>query len=285
MIGAVVALASLFPLGPIPVAPVALPPAVSEPATAAVSVAALDVAVLDRDSDAVLVEKRADEQVAIGSITKLMTALVVLDSGVALDDRVIVSVAAAATPGSRMGAVAGDELSVRDLLQGLLIPSGNDAAVALAERVGVDAGVSGFVARMNETAATLGLAHTHFANPTGLDQDGNYSSAHDLTQLMDYALTAHGDLLLDLFSKKSGSVEVLNKPGQTRSFEATDELVGTRADILGGKTGHTDAAGYCFLGVARRDGHEVITVVLHARDRFAETAQLVDWTYTNYHWN
>lgn len=235
---------------------------------------------LDRDSDAVLFEKNKDKRAAIGSTTKMMTAIVVLESGALLNEVVNVSDEAAHTEGSTMGTKPGDQLSLKDMLYGLLIPSGNDAAVALAQHVSRGR-TDQFVDLMNEKARVLGLHNTRFANPTGLDQEGNYSSVYDLAQLMDYALD--NPFFIDAFSLKEYTAYVLNKP-ETRVFTATDKLVGTRPDIIGGKTGFTYQAGYCFIGVSQRDGHKLITVVLNAKDRFKETEQIVDWIFEQYQW-
>jgi serine-type D-Ala-D-Ala carboxypeptidase (penicillin-binding protein 5/6) len=241
------------------------------PATSAVA--------LDRNSDKILFQKDAHAKVSIASTTKMMTALVVLESGMSGDERVIVSRHAALTEGSSMRIQEGDELTVKDLLYGLLIASGNDAGVALAEHVG--GSVEGFAELMNAKARSLNLHNSHFSNPTGLDQEGNYSSAYDLAQLTDYVLSH--DLYREAFTMHEYTAYVLNKE-ETRKVVSTNRLLGVRGDIIGGKTGYTHEAGRCFIAIAERDGRDIITVVLNAQDRFQETELLVDWIYATYTW-
>lgn len=273
--------AQQIPVGPVATIPERINRGQDQGQATPLTLAAASAIALDRDSNAVLFEKNKDTHAAIGSTTKMMTAIVVLESGVRLDEVVTVSDAAAHTGGSTMGAQSGDQFTVKDLLYGLLIPSGNDAATALAEYT-TSGHVDQFVALMNKKARELGLHHTHFANPTGLDQDGNYSSVYDLAQLMDYAL--NNPFFLKAFSVQEYQAYVLNKP-ETRSFKATDKLIGTRPDIIGGKTGFTYQAGYCFIGVSQRNNHQLITVVLNAKDRFGETEQIIDWVFDHYKWS
>jgi len=220
-------------------------------------------------------ERRADDERAMASITKIMTALVVLE-GAELDEMVTVSAEAAAVGESEAGLKAGQQVSVRSLLEALLVHSANDAAMALAEHVAGD--VPAFVALMNEKAASLGLRDTAFKNPHGLDERGHYTSARDLATLARVAMD-------DPFFAETAAAPAIRFPragGGTTRFENTNPLIGSYEGATGVKTGWTDAAGYCLVASAERNGTELTAVVLgtpsvEARRRDAEA--LLNWGF------
>lgn len=237
----------------------------------------LNILAVDLETQAILYEKNSMTRVPIASLTKLMTAALVLEEN---DPSAIVTVSsnAASATGSRMGLYSGEQISVRNLLYGLLIESGNDAALALAE---YNAGSEkAFIEKMNAMADKLGLDDTHYKNANGLDVSGAYSSARDLA-----ALTTH-------LLKDDSIREIVNQSKVTVSSETGDqhELVNTNIllgqdGIKGFKTGTTPLAGECLIALAESpDGHEILSVVLGSNSRFVDTKILVDWIYRAYVW-
>jgi len=222
-------------------------------------------------------ERQADDERAMASTTKIMTAVVVLDAA-APDDLVTISAAAAKVGESEVGLVAGEKLSVRQLLEATLVHSGNDAALALAEHVA--GSEDAFVALMNEKAAELGLTHTSFANPHGLDEPGHHTSARDLAALSVYAMKD------STFAEIVGDAEIaLTVGGARREYESSNKLLGTYEGTTGIKTGWTNDAGYCVVVSATRGGIDLVAVVMGTKsenDRFAQARTLLDWGFEHY---
>lgn len=234
--------------------------------------------------------RSADEQVKIASITKVMTAILAVEN-CRMDEKITVSNAAAAVGNSTAGLLEGDELTVEQALRGLMIPSGNDAAIALAEHVGkkldpkTKDAVATFVKAMNERAKKLGCTGTLFENPHGLDFDewagDMHSTAHDVALMMQEAMK--DDTIREVMASKDPWIEVTGADGSdhSHSMDTHNVLLGQDGNI-GGKTGTTDDAGYCFASAYNRDGDEIYTVVLNSSttdQRFADTATLVSWYY------
>lgn len=247
----------------------------------ALSAAAPDVAmpagVLRTIDGRTLWERDAETQRAMASTTKIMTALVVLDNA-ELTDTVTVSAAAAAVGEAEVGLVAGETYTVQQLLEAMLIHSGNDAAFALAEHVAGDA--TAFVALMNEKAAQLGLTHTAYTNPHGLDEAGHFTSAADLATLSAVAMADPRFAAIVSMPK----VE-MRAGGVARSFDNSNKLIGTYEGANGIKTGWTNRAGYCLVASARRGEVGLIAVVLGTtseNDRFVQAAALLDWGFMHY---
>jgi serine-type D-Ala-D-Ala carboxypeptidase (penicillin-binding protein 5/6) len=205
----------------------------------------------------VLARHDADDARAIASITKLMTAVVVLENA-KLGDVVRVSPEAARIGESTAYLRAGEELTVAELLRATLIPSANDAAEALALHVG-DGSADRFVELMNAKAKELGLSDTHFENPHGLDQQGHVSSARDVTTLVRYALGIP-------FIRDALSRTTLTLPGG-RTLETTDDLLSSWSPLVAGKTGHTQDAGWSQTAAAARGGTTVYGAVLGSESR------------------
>lgn len=234
--------------------------------------------------------RSADEQVKIASITKVMTAILAVEN-CKMDEKITVSNAAAAVGNSTAGLLEGDELTVEQALRGLMIPSGNDAAIALAEHVGkkldpkTKDAVATFVKAMNERAKKLGCTGTLFENPHGLDFDewagDMHSTAHDVALMMQEAMK--DDTIREVMASKDPWIEVTGADGSdhSHSMETHNVLLDQDGNI-GGKTGTTDDAGYCFASAYNRDGDEIYTVVLNSSttdQRFADTATLASWYY------
>ena len=250
---------------------------------------ATNAIVMSKDGS-VYYARSADEQVKIASITKVMTAILTVEN-CKMDEKITVSNAAATVGNSTAGLLEGDELTVEQALRGLMIPSGNDAAIALAEHVGkkIDPktkdAVATFVKAMNERAQEFGCTGTLFENPHGLDFDewaGNmHSTAHDVALMMQEAMES--DTFREIVASDDSWIEVTGADGSdhSHSMDKHNELLGQDGNI-GGKTGTTDDAGYCFTGAYNRDGDETYTVVLNSSttdQRFADTAALANWYY------
>lgn len=252
-------------------------PVQSQEWTAPAPTSAVAVLVIDLDSQTVLFERNASERLPIASLTKLMTATIILEENDP-NDIVTVSQESADEIGSQMNLYAGETITVRNLLYGLLIESGNDAAVALAEyNAGSEAA---FIDKMNQSAVNFGMMDSHYANTTGLDSQSAYSSAHDLALLSTRLLQDEG--VRDIV--KNSKWEATGQDGTKHELLNTNILLG-QMGIKGLKTGKTPLAGECLISLANTpDGHEVLTVVLGSRNRFADTKILLDWIYKAYTW-
>ncbi len=232
-------------------------------------VSAASAVLMDASSGRVLYEKDAHTQRLIASTTKLMTALVAVESTEL--DKVITMKPEYQAEGSSMYLRFGEELKLEELLYGLLLASGNDAALAIAGGCGGD--VETFVGWMNDKAAELGMEDTHFVNPNGLDHEEHYSSAYDLALLGRAVL--ENETLSKLVSTRSITVA-------GRSLSNHNKLLWRYEGCTGMKTGYTDAAGRTLVSSARRDGQELICVTLKAPDDWSDHAKLLDYGFQNW---
>jgi len=222
----------------------------------------------------VLAQRDAQLRLPMASITKLMTALVVLDYA-RLDDVVTVGRGAASLGESTIGLVPGEQLTVRDLLAAALIQSANDAADALA--VHVAGSEASFVRLMNEKARTLGLRDTHFANPHGLDAEGHYSSARDLTALARAAMRT--PVVRDIVRRQTATI------AGGRKLETWNDLLARFPGLIGVKTGHTENAGWSEVAAVRRPGFVLYATLLGEptrEERNSDLAQLLAWGLSQY---
>lgn len=233
--------------------------------------------IYDRNSKEVIYGKEENTKRKMASTTKIMTCMVVLEKG-ELTDTVIVSKKAAGTGGSRVGLKTGDKVSVQDLLYGLMLCSGNDAAVALAEHVG--GSVEGFADLMNEKARQLNLSNTHFVTPHGLDNEEHYTTAYELAIMADNALKNN------TFSSIVGTKNItININGKPRNLSNTNELLGSMAGVYGVKTGFTNGANRCLVTSCKRENLDIITVVLGAdtkKFRTQDSIKLINYAMNNY---
>ena len=265
---------------PVKPAPAGKAPAPAPPATSPDGKPLLDARawlLVDPRDGTVLAAKSPDTPRPIASATKLMTAYVALrklDPGKVLTAPPYNALAAE----SLLGLQAGERIAVRDLLYGLILESGNDAAVTLA--TGVAGDVPSFVAQMNRQAEALGLANTSYANPVGLDSPRNYSTATDLVELATLLLRNR------LFAKVADSETATLQTGNTpRQLTTRNTLLTSDPTVDGVKTGHTIGAGYVLVGSATRDGTQLVSAVLGARSeaaRDAETERLLDYGFSLY---
>lgn len=235
-------------------------------------VMAASALVFDLDAQQTVFELRPDDALPPASTAKIMTALLVLQHAL-LDESITVSARAAGAEGSRMGLAAGERLTVMDLLYGLLLPSGNDAAVALAEHVA--GSEEAFVRLMNEQAAELGMSATRFVNSAGLDEDGQLTSARDLVALV-RSLVGY-----PVFWR------IVAAPGATvgeRILKNTNDLLTSFPGADGIKTGTTDAAGECLVASMSRNGHRMVAVILGSSDRYADARKLLEFAADGWRW-
>jgi serine-type D-Ala-D-Ala carboxypeptidase (penicillin-binding protein 5/6) len=233
--------------------------------------------VIDADSAAVLYAKNPDERLLPASTTKVMTALVALQH-YALDETITVKRADRAI-GQTMNLVPGEQLTVNDLLYGLLLESGNDAAFALAENF--PGGYSAFVDEMNQLASKLHLTNTQFRNVSGVEQEGHFTSVRDLARLAAYAMknTTFSQIVA------TENAQVTDLEGTiTHRLTNKNELLGAVEGIRGVKTGWTEHAGECLVTDTVRNGHEVIAVLLGSTDRFGESKALIEWAFDAHTW-
>jgi len=231
------------------------------------AIAAKSYILIDYNSGKIITQKNADMPVAPASITKVMTAYVVfveLEQGnIKLDDLVIVSKKAWQTPGSRMFIRVNTKVSIEDLLQGMIIQSGNDASVALAEHIA--GGEDTFAALMNQHAQELGMKNTHFLNSTGLPDTEHKTSARDLA-ILAKALIKRFPQYYKWYSTKEFTYNNIKQSNR-------NQLLWRDKSVDGMKTGFTDDAGYCLLSSAKRDNMRLISVVLGTKSTNARTQE------------
>ena len=233
--------------------------------------------IYDRASGRILYEKNGNKQTPMASTTKIMTAIVVLENA-NLKDVVTINSKAAGTGGSRLGLKKNDKITVNDLLYGLMLRSGNDAAIALATHVG--GSVEGFAEMMNNKAKELGLVNSHFVVPHGLDNAGHYTTAYELAKMADYALNI--DKFKEIVSTRNTTIYI---NGYAKAINNTNQLLGSVSGVYGVKTGFTNGAGRCLVTACKRDDLDVITVIIGAnttKQRTSDTIKLIQYAYNNF---
>lgn len=234
------------------------------------------IIITDIPSGVALYEKNADTKFLPASTTKLMTAMVALEN-YQLDEEVVVKTVV--TEGQVMGLVYGEIITMENLLYGILVHSANDAAYALAEHF--PGGVEAYVAQMNEKARGLHLNQTHFTNPIGFDDNEHYTTPKDLASLSLAALKN------PLIIKMVGVPQITVSDTTYLHFHPLkniNELLGKIPGVSGLKTGWTVHAGQSLVTTARRNGRQILIVLLKSEDRFGETEQLLEWVFTNFTW-
>jgi len=234
--------------------------------------------IYDRASKTVLYGKSENEKCKMASTTKILTAIVVLENVSDLSAKATISSKSAHTGGSRLGLSTGDIITIHDLLYGLLMVSGNDAAVALAEFT--SGSVEDFSKLMNKKASSLGLTSSHFVTPHGLDQDEHYTTAYELAKIADYALCN------ETFSKivNTSSYTVLID-GNPKNLHNTNELLGSLDGVYGIKTGFTNGANRCLVTSCKRGNLDIISVVLGCdtkKDRTLDSIKLINYAFNNF---
>lgn len=249
-------------------------------AEVALELSAPSAILIEAETGTVLFEKNSHEKLPPASVTKIMTMLLVIeavDSGrIKMEDMVTCSEFAASMGGSQVYLEPNEEMSVHDMLKAVAVASGNDAAVALSEHVA--GSHDEFVKKMNERAKELGMNDTHFINCNGLDEDGHYTSAYDIS-LMSKELLSHPRILeftsIWMDSLRNGEFGLVNTNKLIRFYKGANGL----------KTGSTSVAKYCLSASAKRDDMNLIAVVLGApssKERFADATKMLDYGFANY---
>jgi D-alanyl-D-alanine carboxypeptidase (penicillin-binding protein 5/6) len=219
------------------------------------------------------------KRLAPASTTKILTAIIAIERG-QLEADVKVSPRAAATRGSSMYLYPGQTLALRELLEGLMLRSGNDAAVAIAEHIA--GSTEEFARMMNEKAVAIGARDSNFVNPNGLSAIGHHSSAHDLAVIARYALI--NPVFAGIVRTRETNIDWLDRRGkeQEKSIRNTNKLLWMFADADGVKTGTTNEAGPCLVASATRDGQKLISVVLHDHERWSDSMRLLQYGFQNF---
>ncbi len=240
------------------------------------SVSAKAAVLVEQSTGEVLWGKNETQKLPMASTTKIMTAIVALEHGT-LSDLVTVSKAAAYTEGSSMYLHVGEQLSLESLLYGLMLNSGNDAAIAIAEHI--SGSVPAFAALMNQTAKKIGAKNTSFQNPNGLDAEGHYTTAYDLALITRYGMEK--EQFREIVKAKTKTVDLDGKPNG-RVLSNHNKMLKFYPGCDGVKTGFTKKSGRCLVSSATRDGMQLIAVTLHAPDDWQDHTNLLNYGFDTY---
>lgn len=233
-------------------------------------------ALIDVTSGRILYSYHGDEELPIASLTKIMTAIVAIEEG-KMEDIVKVSKTAYAKEGSSLYLQLGEEMSLENMLYGLMLRSGNDAATAIAEHIG--GSEEGFVHLMNEKVKFLGLEHTHFVNPHGLDGNGHYSSANDLAQMTAYAM--HNPIFKEIVKTPSKTVPNPNDPWDYK-WGNKNKMLRLYEGADGVKTGYTKIAKRTLVSSATRENQQLVAVTINDGDDWNDHRKLLDYGFANF---
>lgn len=226
----------------------------------------------------VIYEKNADEKAYPASTTKMLTCVLAIEKG-DLDKTLSVSQRAAWTEDPYVGFQQGDMLKERDLLKALMMVSDNSSAVVLAE--GIGGSVEGFAKMMNDKAKEIGLTNSHFVTPNGLPDDDHYSTARDMAKIAAYGW--HNEKFREFSGTEMDTIEWVSPVNKRMVVKNSNKLLGTMPGVNGIKTGWTNAAGGCLAASAKRDGVQLIAVVLHSDDvntRFTEAGKILEYGFS-----
>lgn len=234
---------------------------------------------MEVSSGRVLYSKNANKRLPIASTTKILTAIVAIENSEDLDAKHEISKEAVGIEGSSIYLRKGEHLSIRELLYGLMLRSGNDAAVAIA--IIVSGSIEKFVELMNDYAKKLSLKNSHFVTVNGLHNDEHYSSAYDLAKITSYALK--NETFAEIVKTKEKVIDSeLDKKNKNRFLKNKNKLLSMVDGSDGVKTGYTTKAGKCFVGSATRNGMQVVCVVLNSKTMFNECAELLERAFKEY---
>lgn len=229
---------------------------------------------IDGGTNQILFEQNGFEIVPMASTTKIMTALIAINTG-NLDREVEISKTASSIRGSKVGYVAGEKIKLRELLFGLMFKSGNDAAIAIAEDIG--GSIEGFAKIMNNFAKSIGILNSHYESPHGLDSSKHYSSAYDLAILTSQAMKS--EVFREICGEKTISKDKYNF---TRDYQNINKILWKIPNANGVKTGYTGQAGKCLVSSVNNNGRNIIMVVLNSPDRWNQTEKLYNYVSENY---
>jgi D-alanyl-D-alanine carboxypeptidase (penicillin-binding protein 5/6) len=238
---------------------------------------------IDANTGDVLYQKEPDLRLPPASTTKVLTAILTLESGRGLRQSLTVSKNATRVPASKLYLRPGQTLTIEDLLYGILLSSANDASVVLAE--GIGGSVERFADMMTKRAHEIGAVNSHFANPHGLTAPDHYSTARDLTTLFRYAMRnlTFREIVQTKISSVSSTSRVKRKTVARRiSVRNHNRLLWNFDGAVGGKTGYTFAAQKCFVGAVQRNGHTIIVSILGSRDLWGDTTKLLEYGFDRY---
>ncbi len=226
--------------------------------------------VMEASTGRVLYGKNRHEKLPMASTTKIMTAITAIENCSNLDERFEISPRAVGIPGTSLYLRKGETLSIRELLYGLMLISGNDASFAIGERIGGN--VENFIDMMNKTAQKIGALSSHFDNTHGLDSQTHYTTAEDLAKITSYAM--QNDTFREIVSTKN--TKIVSGEGKTRYLKNKNRLLNSLNGCNGVKTGFTNDAGRCLVSSAERDGMNLVCVVLNCGPMFEESSQLLE---------
>ena len=231
---------------------------------------------IDLDSMSPLFEKNPSLALLPASTTKIVTAMVAMDY---YSDDTILTVDGVRVPGQNMGLVTGERITFKNVLEGLLIYSGNDAAEVIAENY--PGGRTAFIEAMNKKVKEYNLEDTHFENPTGFDSGAHYSTAKDLIRI---AIEAMKNPKFSAIVGQKVKYVASADGNIIHKLVNTNELLGDVPGVLGVKTGYTENAMENLVTYLERDGHRMMITILGSNDRFGETKEIIDWIMANYEW-
>lgn len=246
---------------------------ISIPVSATPDVSAQSAILIEKNSGRILYSKSADLRLPIASTTKIMTALCALEY-CDINMTVTISDTASGVEGSSMYLETGEKMTIKELLYGLMLSSGNDAAVAISEATECD-----FIQLMNETADKIGAKNTHFTNPNGLPDDEHYSTCSDMARITAYAM--QNPDFCEIVCTKSYRIEGEGK-AYPRVLVNHNKLLNAYEGCIGVKTGFTKAAGRCLVSAAERDGMTLICVTLNAPNDWNDHKSMFDYGFSNY---
>ena len=233
------------------------------------------VFVMDLHSGVVLYDKNPHQKLKPASLTKIMTALVALDYF--KEDSIIKVVNGQRSLGNTIDLLKGDQFLADDLLYGLLVSSGNDAAITFAENY--PGGYTAFVQKMNDKATDLGLDNSHFSNVSGVEGEDHFTTAYDIAMIAREALNR--PIFENIVSTKKITLQSLK--GHLYPLNSTNVLL-DKPGFYGVKTGWTPEAGECLVVLAEKDAHPILISLLHSSDRFGEGEKIFNWVFQNYTW-
>ena len=235
----------------------------------AMSCSARGCIVIETTTGRKLFAQNENKKMPMASTTKIMTAITAIENCNDLDEKFEISAKAVGVPGTSLYLRKGDVYSTRDLLYALMLISGNDASVAIAEHVA--GSTSEFVTLMNDLSKKIGAKNTHFANTHGLDADGHYTTAYDLAKITAYALD--NDTFREIVGTKN--TKITNGAGENRYLKNKNKLLSTLDGCIGVKTGFTDDAGRCLVSAIEKNDMRLVCVVLNCGPMFQESAELL----------
>lgn len=229
------------------------------------------------DNGELLLSENADTELPIASTTKIMTTVLTLEEA-ARDNRVVEFTDEMAAEGSSMYLKRGEKVTLYDLAVGMMMQSGNDAANAAA--ITINGSIRAFADRMNEKAQAIGMTHTHFVTPSGLDDAEHYSTAYDMALLTAYAM--RNEDFASIVSQTSMEVHFLYPADKFMTYPNHNKLLRMYEDCIGGKTGYTEKAGRCLVSVSRRGGLTLIAVTLDDRDDWRDHIALFEYGFDHF---